>query len=295
MKIWLTKLTGDVDVINGLNHYIGMGIIKEEEFPEFKVLPYAVIILSLFGFIAAFLNTKKWTLAYTGIFILFGITAIADFWHWEYQYGHNLDPSAPIQVPGMSYQPPLIGYKQLLNFGAFAFPDIAGWIFFFSVALAMLASFVFLKQNSRITNTLTGSAVLMALVFVSCTSGPQPVQWGKDACVFCKMTMMDKRYGAQIINRHGKTFLFDDIICLSGYLDAGNLAPDNIRCIYFVDFKTAALIAADSTIILKSETFRSPMSSHLASVSSATDLKEVDAEKIFKFEELFKGYNLKCN
>lgn len=24
MKIWLDKLTGDVEVINGLNHYIGM-------------------------------------------------------------------------------------------------------------------------------------------------------------------------------------------------------------------------------------------------------------------------------
>jgi copper chaperone NosL len=41
----------------------------------------------------------------------------------------------------MSYQPPLIGYKQLLNFGAYSIPDIGGWmltgagILLFSVVL----------------------------------------------------------------------------------------------------------------------------------------------------------------
>jgi hypothetical protein len=109
------------------------------------------------------------------------------------------------------------------------------------------------------------------------------------------MTMMDKRYGAEIINRHGKAFLFDDIICVSGYLDAGNIMAENIRCIYFIDFNTSALIPADNTIIIKSEIFRSPMSSHLASFWSTTDSKDFNAEKIFKFEELFKGYSLKCD
>ncbi len=59
----------------------------------------------------------------------FGIIAMADFWKWEYNYGHNLNPDAAIIVPGMSYQPPLIGFKQLLNFGAYSIPDIGGWIF----------------------------------------------------------------------------------------------------------------------------------------------------------------------
>lgn len=47
MKIWLAKLSGDVDIINGLNHYIGMGKIAESMFPEFSYLPYAVAIYIL--------------------------------------------------------------------------------------------------------------------------------------------------------------------------------------------------------------------------------------------------------
>ena len=54
---------------------------------------------------------------------------MVDFWRWEYQYGHDLDPDAAIRIPGMAYQPPLIGFKQLLNFGAYSIPDIGGWIF----------------------------------------------------------------------------------------------------------------------------------------------------------------------
>jgi len=50
-----------------------------------------------------------------------------DFWRWEYDYGHDLDPTAAIRIPGMSYQPPLVGGKQLLNFHATSWPDLGGW------------------------------------------------------------------------------------------------------------------------------------------------------------------------
>ena len=72
----------------------------------------------------------------------FGIFAMYDFWRWEYDYGHNLDPNAAIIVPGMAYQPPLIGFKQLLNFGAYSFPDIGGWLFI-GAGMAMLIAVVY--------------------------------------------------------------------------------------------------------------------------------------------------------
>ena len=53
---------------------------------------------------------------------------LGDFWKWGYDYGHRLDPHAAIKVPGMSYQPPIIGSKQLLNFHATSWPDVGGWI-----------------------------------------------------------------------------------------------------------------------------------------------------------------------
>ena len=74
-------------------------------------------------------------------FVAFGVIAMVDFYRWNYNYGHDLDPNAPIQVPGMSYQPPIIGYKQLLNFGAYSIPDIGGWIFI-GVGLMLLTAVI---------------------------------------------------------------------------------------------------------------------------------------------------------
>jgi copper chaperone NosL len=135
MKIWLTKLSGQVDIINGLNHYIGMAHIKEEMFPEFKILPYFVAFYIVLGLITAFLKNKKMLVFYVITIIIGGVAALYDYWKWGYEYGHNLSPDAAIKVPGMSYQPPLIGYKELLNFGAYSIPDIGGWVF---VALGVI-------------------------------------------------------------------------------------------------------------------------------------------------------------
>src|SRR5215216_8087609 len=53
MYIWLNKLTGQVDIINGLNHYIGMKHISVEMFPEFSYLVYIVGFFILFGLTVA--------------------------------------------------------------------------------------------------------------------------------------------------------------------------------------------------------------------------------------------------
>ncbi|WP_257213647.1 hypothetical protein [Sphingobacterium sp. 1.A.4] len=129
LQIYSHKLAGQVEIINGLNHYIGMKTLHADDFVEFTVLPYIIGFFALAFLAVGLANKPKWVYVLFGAFLLFGIVAMVDFYIWEYDYGHNLDPNAPIKVPGMAYQPPLIGYKQLLNFGAYSIPDIGGWIF----------------------------------------------------------------------------------------------------------------------------------------------------------------------
>ncbi len=129
LQIYSHKLAGQVEIINGLNHYIGMKTLHADDFIEFTVLPYIIGFFALAFLAVGLANKPKWVYVLFGAFLLFGIVAMVDFYIWEYDYGHNLDPNAPIKVPGMAYQPPLIGYKQLLNFGAYSIPDIGGWIF----------------------------------------------------------------------------------------------------------------------------------------------------------------------
>ncbi|MCO5232748.1 MAG: hypothetical protein M9888_03290 [Chitinophagales bacterium] len=128
MYIYANKLEGDVEIINGLNHYIGMQELHAENFIEFTVLPYILGFFAFWALLVAFINKRCFFYSWAIGFVLFGILSMVDFYKWLYDYGHNLDPKAPIQVPGMTYQPPLIGFKQLLNFGAYSIPDIGGWL-----------------------------------------------------------------------------------------------------------------------------------------------------------------------
>ena len=129
MKIWIDDISGDVKIISALNHYIGMRHIEVSMFPEFGYMKYIVMALVGIGLLTSLVNRRIMLIGFALLIVATGIAALVDFYLWGYDYGHNLDPSAPIVVPGMAYQPPLIGTKQLLNFTAFSGPDIGGWIF----------------------------------------------------------------------------------------------------------------------------------------------------------------------
>ncbi|TGK56155.1 hypothetical protein EHQ27_02205 [Leptospira wolffii] len=139
MKIWVHKLTGaaeyDLQNINLLNHYIGMHEIVSDSIPELLFMPY-VLGYMVFGALVTFFLPRVF-MAALGIFnfVILGIAGLYDFWRWEYNYGHNLNPEAPIVVPGMSYQPPLLGCKEMLNITACSFPSYGGWILFLCLAI----------------------------------------------------------------------------------------------------------------------------------------------------------------
>ncbi len=143
MLIWVNNITGekphDLYNINLLNHYIGMARIEPDKVPELKVMPFIFGFLILLGLLGAFIG-KRWVLKlWTSLFVVFGVIGIADFWWWEYRYGHNLNPNAPIRIPGLAYQPPLIGCKTLLNMHACSWPDVGTYIALASLILGILA------------------------------------------------------------------------------------------------------------------------------------------------------------
>lgn len=142
MKIWINTISGDVKIISALNHYIGMKHIEVEMFPEFTYMIYIVGSVIGFGLLTALVNKRFMLWLYSSIIVASGVAALVDFYLWGYDYGHNLDPTAPIVVPGMAYQPPLIGTKQLLNFTAFSGPDIGGW-FFLVAGLVAIGTLVY--------------------------------------------------------------------------------------------------------------------------------------------------------
>ncbi len=118
----------DLQNINELNHYVGMREITPAAIPELHLMPWVVLALAVLGLLAAALGRRALLYGWSALLLLASGVGLYDFWHWEYTYGHDLSPTAIIKVPGMAYQPPLIGSKQLLNFNATSLPDLGGWI-----------------------------------------------------------------------------------------------------------------------------------------------------------------------
>jgi copper chaperone NosL len=152
MKIWLKKLTGDVDIINGLNHYIGMKKLSVEMFPEFTYLTYVVAAFIVYGLVISFTGSRKLLFTYLIVSAIGGLLAIYDFYQWGYDYGHNLNPDAPIKVPGMGYQPPLIGHKKLLNFDAYSMPDVGGYVVIVAVFIAAVVWFIEYRKALKLSS-----------------------------------------------------------------------------------------------------------------------------------------------
>lgn len=157
MFIWVYNVTGeragDLQTINGLNHYIGMKTITPDTIAELKIMPYLLGILILMGLLVAWKGHYNMIAVWLILAIILMTTGLVDFYLWEYDYGHNLEPTAPIKVPGMSYQPPLIGTKQLLNMRTTSLPYIGSYAIFIGMSLAAFALYRE-KWNSYRTPTL---------------------------------------------------------------------------------------------------------------------------------------------
>lgn len=277
LKLHAHKIGGDVEIINGLNHYIGMATLHTENFIEFKVLPYIMGFFGVFALAVIFLKSRKGTLVLFGTFVLFVILAAVDFYRWNYEYGHNLDPNAAIIVPGMAYQPPLIGYKQLLNFGAYSIPDTGGWLLI--LAGLLLFAVVFkefdLMSKFKKKSSVVAIFILTSVLIVSCQGkGVEPIKLNVDQCAFCKMSIADGKFGSEIITTKGRVYKFDDLKCLTSYIEENKTEVKS----HFVNQFNAdnVLIPAETAFYLKDGDISSPMRGNIAAFSTQ---EEVDLFK----------------
>lgn len=273
LLIHADKLAGQVEIINGLNHYIGMKTLHADDFIEFTVLPYIIGAFALLFLIVGIRGSKKLLNFSFWAFVLFGIVALVDFWYWEYDYGHNLDPNAAIIVPGMAYQPPLIGFKQLLNFGAYSIPAIGGWLliigaFFVFVAMNIEAKVLSRLRNRRKTIVKIAIIALLPAGMTSCISTEsQPIKINSDRCDFCEMTISDGRFGAEIVTKKGRAYKFDDLQCMLGFKNESS--DIEVHSFFVNDYNAKnVLIDASTAHFVKDEGLKSPMGGNIAAFNS---------------------------
>jgi copper chaperone NosL len=319
LKIYINTVKGaeenDLTNINGLNHYIGMKRIEPDSIAELRYMPVIIGVMIVLGLVAAALNRCWMALAWAVMFMVLGIAGLVDFYLWEYDYGHNLDPHAAIVIPGMAYQPPLIGSKQLLNFTAHSYPDIAGYVAGVSILLALTAWWLSCRVHAKAPKTstnpqtadadrpimlraafgtssvqATNRATVLLLFAVpmlaACEPTPQAIDFGREECAHCKMTISDKRFAAELLTTKGKAYKFDAIECMAAFVNDGKVAATDIHSLWVMNYDTPGeFLSAKKSFFLQGEQFQSPMSLNLAAFENKAALTK--AQQRFGGKELY--------
>ena len=276
----------DLANINNLNHYIGMKRIEPDSIPELIWMPMILAGLIVLGLLTAAVG-RRWLL-YTWVTVFLGISIVGlvDFWRWEYDYGHDLDEeTAIIKIPGMSYQPPLIGSRQILNFRAHSWPGSGGWI---AIAVAFVGVGTAVAQFRRgrtdgpevpdgapdLTHAALVAAVVGTSTLMSAGCGeptPRALAYGSDTCEHCHMGLAQAGHGAQALLTTGRAYVFDSVECLAGWLIES--PPETpVHSLWVMDFSDpGTLIRADEAFFLRSSTLKSPMGLGLTAFGQAAD------------------------
>jgi len=138
---------GDIQNFDLMNHYVGMAKLPTE-LKEFEIFPKVIIAVSILGLIFAFISKKPLYLAWFIIMVILGCVGIYDFYLWLYEYGHNLDPKAAINILD-SYQPPIFGTKEILNFTVRSYPSIGSIFLGIGILLAPIAYYLARKEERK--------------------------------------------------------------------------------------------------------------------------------------------------
>ncbi|MFK5972375.1 MAG: hypothetical protein QM485_03760 [Flavobacteriaceae bacterium] len=143
----------DIKNINLMNHYVGMKYIPDA-IPEFKIFPIGIITTTIIGLIIAFKANHKWYLYWFIMMVLVSSAGLYDFYLWEHDYGHNLDPKAIMKFTNpdgsqMGFQPPLFGSRDILNFRAHSYPKLGAYFLAVGIGFGLLA-YIFGKKEKNL-------------------------------------------------------------------------------------------------------------------------------------------------
>ena len=149
--------------------------------------------------------------------------------------------------------------------------------------------------------TISGTFLLISLsiITISCSPKTEPFNYGKDNCYFCKMGIVDPKYGGEVITKKSKVYKFDDLICMVRFLQSGTLKEKEIAKKVIINFDHGSSVGEKENDFLdvKKATFwvspelRSPMGSNAAAFASQQAAEKARAGKeghLMNWDEIYK-------
>lgn len=107
--------------------------------------------------------------------------------------------------------------------------------------------------------------ISLVLLFSGCSVEPEAINYGKDQCAACRMTIMEPKFAGEIINNNGKVFKFDDAHCVAEYLQDGQIKQEDVKMVVFTNFNQPEdFLQTNNAWFVKSASLKSPMNGNVA-------------------------------
>ncbi len=132
--------------------------------------------------------------------------------------------------------------------------------------------------------------LLLALpaLLTACQPSVEPIDYGADACDFCKMTIVDAQYGAEAVTAKGKVYKFDAIECLINFTEKEKDKP--FAFLMVNDYHAPGKLTDATTChYLISKNLPSPMGAFLTAFndrSAALEMQQAKGGEVFGWEEV---------
>jgi copper chaperone NosL len=286
----------DIQNINILNHYIGMQAIDPAIVDVLTIMPWVVGFLIVSALIVALIGKRWLVIGWLVAFAVLGTAGLYEFYSWNVDYGTNLDPRAPIKIPGMVYTPPMFGTKQLLNMTTTSLPSWGTLFIAFSFlagVLTLINEFRSFRGGPREADaaagrsparelslgTATGIVALLALALPAAGCGTPQASADVQrpaaefpagvACAYCDGETEGARFGGQLTTVDGTTYQFMSVECLAGFVLEERVPATRIGSVRVVDYSHGEnLIDAATAHYVRMQFERSPNGLNLAAVAT---------------------------
>ena len=135
---------------------------------------------------------------------------------------------------------------------------------------------------------------VVMFLLVSCNVSERPISYASDECDYCKMTIMDHRYGSELVTDKGKVYTFDAAECLIDFLYYHEDVKVTAELLLITPYtQPDHLFDATRATYLVSKGMPSPMGAYLTAFSDADTAKMFLLKKggnLYNWETLYKDF-----
>lgn len=123
-------------------------------------------------------------------------------------------------------------------------------------------------------------STILLFILNSCSKEPEQFLLGTDVCEHCKMTIVDPKWGAEIVMKTGKVIKFDVVECMVLHIEEDKLLEEKISALWTINYlEPGTFIDAKNAAYIRSLEFNSPMGLNAIAIPSRSDAVKIKLNK----------------